>query len=282
MLVALTGKPVSRPRSAVGSGFPCLPSDSIARSSPSQLQTLHRQAKAQSALWPEQGGCGRRLHGVASFFASSTPSPRLSGSNATLIQRFNIPRDIPPRPGRPKAEQKASSFPSGKRSFNPLRGGASAATRSGLRTVQAVRAQFQSPQRRGKRCNEAMCLCRGVRCSLRFNPLRGGASAATVRKSAFKRSGICHVSIPSEAGQALQRGMSKDRVLCAGMGFNPLRGGASAATDTRAPLSQRAHTARFNPLRGGASAATVEESGLGRLRDGRFQSPQRRGKRCNS
>ncbi len=91
MLVALTGKPVSRPRPAVGSGFPCLPSDSIARSSPSQLQTLHRQAKAQSALWPEQGGYGRRLHGVASFLGSSTPSPRLSGSNATLIRRFNIP-----------------------------------------------------------------------------------------------------------------------------------------------------------------------------------------------
>ena len=40
-------------------------------------------------------GCGSRLHGVASFLGLSTPSLRLRGSNATLIQSFNKYRDIP-------------------------------------------------------------------------------------------------------------------------------------------------------------------------------------------
>ena len=40
-------------------------------------------------------GCGRRLHGVASFLGLNTPSLRLRGSNATLSQSFNSNWDIP-------------------------------------------------------------------------------------------------------------------------------------------------------------------------------------------
>ncbi len=65
--------------------------------------------------------------------------------------------------------------------------------------------EFQSPQRRGKRCNYNLDVARATLSRvLSFNPLRGGASAAT---------------------EALKCILTEEA-----SGFNPLRGGASAAT----------------------------------------------------
>ncbi len=117
---------------------------------------------------------------------------------------------------------------------------------------------FQSPQRRGKRCNIEDEYFDRLERFEGFNPLRGGASAATSADDNREGSLRVDVSIPSEAGQALQH---EDWI-------------EADADDVSTELG-------FNPLRGGASAATWAVADESEIDDAVFQSPQRRGKRCN-
>ena len=101
VLACLDGAHIAHPQAcprllpASVSGFQCQPSGRTLKARPDRVKGLFNKGVNIRRTGQRGRGCGSRLHGVASFLGLSTPSLRLRGSNATLIQSFNKYRDIP-------------------------------------------------------------------------------------------------------------------------------------------------------------------------------------------
>ena len=186
--------------------------------------------------------------------------------------------------------------------FSPLVVGAIGATYEPGDGFNKIRRSFQSPCRRGNRCNWLQERP-DAQFTRPFSPLVVGAIGAT---SGWRGSsgGVYYLSVPLSSGQSVQpRGGVGINLACSTLSV-PLSSGQSVQRRTLAPETVRkadfqspcrrgnrcnnaggsscgAASAAFSPLVVGAIGATLHQKPGPQMVLGFFQSPCRRGNRCN-